>query len=301
MADLTGFQLIGDDFTGYADTAALQAQWDTSNAVDKRYWFAVSTTNVSLDTAVTYNGHASMRYAWPAGSNAGPQSQIYCTNNLVNRGGPSNLTTMWVRFTLKWSPGWDSTGDGTGGDASYKVGGMGWSNYDGRGDFQYNNRTRLNVGTHAIHKVTAANTMVFVTTNFDGAPQNNEWTGADWYDFVVHYEQTSAISCQYRVFRAISGQTLVSIATIENSMVSSAGSYYTNVLADSWSLGKNYNQGRAGLPAQYMYWGRWEIVNGSTHTDPFGVDGGAALPSTPPAATPTPNTASSAVATPRVR
>gem|GEM_PF-4681273 len=91
--------VASDDFTTYADSAALVAAVSGST----KYYGSdgLNFWAVSLDASVQYKGHQTMKYDFVAG---GTDSAM--TVPIV----PSGLYHLWAKMAVRWSPGFTTTG-----------------------------------------------------------------------------------------------------------------------------------------------------------------------------------------------
>ena len=80
--------VLADSFAQYRTTDEVRAQF----AVDRLYTVVTRPDLVELDTAVRFDGHATLRLRQPGGTAATPKLQIY-----LPRGRP--LERMWLRAT----------------------------------------------------------------------------------------------------------------------------------------------------------------------------------------------------------
>lgn len=64
------------------------------------------------------------------------------------------------------------------------------------------------------------------------------------------------------------GQVPVLKGTVPGTMLSGGALPLINGV----SVGLNFNQVRTASQSQAIWWGQWEVVDGSQHADPFGSD-----------------------------
>jgi hypothetical protein len=98
-AEIPAFEAYAsDDFTSYADTAALRTA--VGNGTTYRS-DVENPTLVTLDTSVTFEGHNTMRYDFPEDSPATPQVAPIVSPVLDN---------VWFRVRIKFVSGFNTTG-----------------------------------------------------------------------------------------------------------------------------------------------------------------------------------------------
>jgi len=264
---LSGDAFLYDDFTKYQSTSDLLANISTIAGGPGDYHTVLYSDGhnanlVQLDQTVLYDGHATMKYNQPGGTDATPGLWPWFPNG-------KTLGTMWLRAKIRMSPGFTTTGVLTNSANAYKLLGFGWgNNLNGRGGVAVTNTTQYQVYWQAN---TSTGTP---TTGMDFAIGGNvasEWSDGGWYDYILEYHITSPTTAVTRFWMAKDGQAPVLRATSTSSAV--AG--YTLPRVGSVQLGLNFNQVRAPNQTQAVWYGQWEVVDGDQHADPFHVAGGS--------------------------
>jgi hypothetical protein len=271
-AGLSGKALVYDDFTRYSNTAALQNNISTvaggkgahSTALYKDGYNA---SLAELDKSVKYNGHATLKYNQPAGTSKTPALWVYFPNN-------QRLTNMWFRAKIRFSTGFTTRGT-TSAANSYKLLGWAWAGADGRATIEITNTNQYLIDW----TVTTSDKSKVGPFAYKNEPRiTNEWTDGQWYDYIVLYEQTSSTTVRQSWWLARDGQKPVLRGTVTGTMSKGTVPPVNRVM-----LGLNFNQTRS--KAQALWIGQWEVIDGSTHSDPFGVKSGTGGSTTPPPTT----------------
>jgi hypothetical protein len=248
---LSGKAIIGDDFSSYGSTAALQ----TAIGVGKMYGAFNNEQLISLDNTVTYNGHATMRYDQPGGQATTPQLWPHLPNGAA-------LKNVWFRAVIRFSPGFTTTGTLPLSANAYKLLGFGWANDFGRATLEITNTTQ--------YQAAAGTQDGDMPTQFVIAGGIvNEWKDGAWYDYVMHYQVTSPTTARLRVWHNRGGTSPVLAGTLNLTT-----KQYAAPSVGFLTLGLNFNQVRAASKSQALWYGMWEAVDGSTKPNPFGIPGG---------------------------
>ncbi len=246
---LSGLAVISDDFRGYGTTADLMARVSSLHAgtADWRTAFYSDGygTNVSLDQAVQYNGHPTMKYSQPGGVGGTPWLAVAL---------PTPLTHIWYRVKVRFSPGFSTTGTLTNSSNAYKMLSWGWSGsgFDGSGRLEITNTTEYEL----YENVQNGPSLVGGGKYMAAGNISNEWTDGGWYDYVIEVDHTQPTGI-IRLWRSKDGQPLVYQGQTQETMNNgSAMPALTGV-----TVGLNFNQVRA--PNQNQA--------GTQHPNPFGL------------------------------
>jgi hypothetical protein len=187
----------------------------------------------------------------------------------INATLPVPLEKFWFRWRMKYSPGWTSVGPLPEGYAnSYKIAFWLWDDYEGRGEIQLSNTDEyiLGVGVAGVDGYLR----YAETSLIDSQPKfgriTTEWAGTAWWEFVVYYEKTGATTARQRWWRR-------RLASGPNGFpgpwtyvgVQLSGSPTPRVRGIT--LGANRNKNNP--VTMYIYWGPWEVVDGTRHPNPF--------------------------------
>lgn len=242
----SGIVLLGDDYTGYANTNALRANMGPG----KLYNDPINTTLVDLDTSILYNGHPTARYNQPAGGGQTPQLWASL---------PYGLTDMWLRAKIRFQPGWSTVGTKPNTANAYKLMGWGWAGTDGSSRLEITNTTQYTFNW----SVSGASSGPAVDTT-DGPQVKAEWQDGLFYDYVVHYKALDTKHVQQSWWYCKDGAIPQLVKTITGVMTSG------NVpLLNRVGLGMNINQ---NIPkAQYLNWGKWEVIDGAKYPNPYNL------------------------------
>jgi hypothetical protein len=188
---------------------------------------------------------------------------------------PSHSTSFtpmdkaWVRLRMRLSPGWTDAGPEPAGHGNaYKIAFILW-----QGDFE-----RFNLGTISngysfgvsYGNVTMSQTQMSGATNWHGSALTDERTGAEWWEYVLYHERLSSTTGRWRIWKRQLTQNmqLADLPFIFDGydMVASSG---TIPQARQLVLGANKN--KCTPTTQYIYWGPYEVVDGSVYGNPFGL------------------------------
>jgi hypothetical protein len=246
-------RLLGDDFKSYTSTAAFMA----NVGVGRLYNDGVNQHLATIDTSVKYNGHQTLKYNQAGGTSATPELWPSL---------PGKQTNVWLHAVIRYSPGWTTKGVLTNTDNSYKILGMGWSNYYARAGFHLANTTAYQIFTNAV--TTTGTTAMPAVFGMAGSP-TTEWQDGAWYDYYMHYEVLTATSTRLRLWRGRAGQTPTLVATVNNSVSSG----YAAPIVGNVMLGQNFNQTRAATQSQALWYGMWEVMDGASYPNPFKIPG----------------------------
>lgn len=203
----------------------------------------------TLDQVVLYHGHPTIQYAQAAGSGLIPEMWV---------GIPGGSKHLWVKETLRFSPGWSTIGTGSGSQA-YKMFGFGYLGSEGSGRLEITNGTQYQlywgVGTIAPQKFDL--TIGNITT---------EWSDGNFYTYLYDIDFSAGTSGTVRFWFAKDGDAPKLRGTVSipaNGTLPPLGAI---------NFGMNFNQAqRSGMPAQQINYGGWEIVDATNYPHPFGL------------------------------
>ena len=260
---LSGVGLFADDFTQYHNTADLMANTSsliggTGNYQTVLYNDGANANLVSLDTVVRYNGHATMRYDQPGGVATTPtlHHAFYSV---------APLTKMWLRAKIRFSPGYTTTGTLTNSANAYKMLGWGWSGFNGRGSLEISNTNEYEFYWYVFNST--GQTIAGGNVSSAGTI-STEWTDGGWYDYILEYEITSDTTAIARAWFQKDGA-----APTLRAVTTGAGPVGTIPAVNAVFLGLNFNQVRATTQNQSIWYGQWEVVDGTQHPNPFSIPG----------------------------
>ncbi|HET6232062.1 MAG TPA: hypothetical protein VFE05_18455 [Longimicrobiaceae bacterium] len=240
-------KVAGDDWRSYAAGSSLQptGYFGTS---------AATYANVSLVSDPTFGQVA--RVTQNAGTTTAP---------VLNKKLPAALDRMWFRFRMKLSPGWNA-------GSGWTLARWTWSGYGGSGSLDFengagyaNNWSAKDAGNQYIRYT---ENLLPGSTAFGTA--SAELTSGDWYEYVVYWQKTGATTGRQHFWkrRLTSGGTTVNNAFTYYGYTEDGS---TTPQAAAVQLGANLL--KAPAATQYVYWGPWEVVNGATYANPFGMSG----------------------------
>lgn len=251
--------VAGDDWLGYANTAALVAA-GIFGANDGRFSVA---SNIAILPDAFFGQVA--RITQPQDNSTTANSGW--TVQLV-RVFPTPIDQAWYRLRVRWSPGWTTVGPYPAGAAnSYKLAFILWQGYSARAEIEFSNTSQYIIG-FSFQGVSCSSTILPGSTSWGNV--TTEWTNGDWWEYILYYQKTGATSARQRFWR----RQLTSGGTLLNSGFAFQGEEVTSCSnttpqARAITLGANKNK---TTPAdQYIYWGPWEVVDGSAFPNPWGV------------------------------
>ena len=241
---------VGDDWRSYTSVAQLQTRnlfsWGHSQSV----YTAVSLVSDPLFGQV-------VRLTQPAGTTATPT---------LGKTLPSSLAKAWLRYRVRFSPGWRIDGANTGA-ATYGLADMRWAGNAGMSamsllgsSYAINFNVRSSAGTYVRYTETqlGAADLGGVTT---------EWSAGEWWEYAMYYEQTSATTARMHYWR----RKLTSSGQPGSNWVyaglSISGASTPLVRAINIALTKS----KVTPATQYVDLGPWEVVDGSKYPNPWGL------------------------------
>jgi hypothetical protein len=260
--ELSGKAFLSDDYHAYSSSAALRSNISslhagTGDPHTSLYNDGPSAGLAELDATVTYNGHPTVKYNQPGGTAAGPQMWPSFPKGKL-------LTDMWFRAVIRFSPGFTTYGVTPNCAKAYKLLGWGWEGMTGRGGLGFTNTTDY---TFTWGLESAGKSLGFTEpTGFRKV--TTEWTDGAWYDYVIHYEQTSATTTRTTLYIGRNSETprLVYV------MNGAANPGVTVPPVDRVMLGLNFNSVREQSQNQALWYGEWEVVDGSQYANPFDLN-----------------------------
>jgi hypothetical protein len=260
--DISGNAFLADDYRSYANTAALlnnisSLHNGTGSPRTAMYNDGPYAGLAVLDTVVTYNGHPTVRYDQPGGVAGTPELWPSFPNG-------KTVTNMWLRAVIKFSPGFTTYGPVPTPSYAYKLLGWGWAGANGRGGVGFTNTTDYTL-TWGVERDGASDGFV-EQTGFSHV--TTEWTDGAWYDYVIHYEQTSATTTRTSFYLGKGTSTPVLVYVMNGTI--NPGAVIPPV--SRIMLGLNFNSPRAVGQNQALWYGQWEVVDGSQYSNPFNLN-----------------------------
>jgi hypothetical protein len=238
-------RVVGDDWSGYSSTSALLASGYFSGGS--------GTGNVTLVSDATFGQVA--RITQYAGSTASPHLQ---------KRFPAALDRMWFRFRVRFSPGWTTAGSGTNA-AQWTMGQWTWNGFGGSGTLGFQNGSEYATDWSAKN---SSNQYIQYTENLlPGSTPfgavTSEWSAGGWWEYVVYWERTSATTARQHYWKRPLGGTWTYYGFTEDG----------NTTPQAAAILLGGDLGKAPAATQYVYWGPWEVVDGSQYANPFGMPG----------------------------
>lgn len=235
-----------DDFSSYANTAALQAVLTANSFYASD---SISKTLAEIDNVVTYNGRNTLKLSQPIGS---------ATPQLVRRW-TSNYANIWAKELVKFPTGYRLDGTPTTSAQSYKLMGFEFANGLSRTIFAFS------YGDLQL-EARAAGTSNPALPYFGTVVRNNPtmFDSSKWWTFVNHYVVNAT-------------HHLVSRGWVyEDGQLPSTGHYVTLSIKDhrttisnakAFLLHRNFNLARDY--AQQVNVAEWEAVDNAAYPDPY--------------------------------
>ena len=254
--------VVSEDWHGYASKTALrQAQYF--------WWFDSAGRDVynyvDLVQDPTFGQVARITFPQNSGS---PGSSPRITQPL-----PAPLGDMWYRWKMKFQPGWTTVGPDPSGSAnSYKIAFFTWeTGFGSRGELELSNSTQYITGVGVQNA--AGSYLSYTETLLPGSAPSfgsvgTEWSDGEWWEYVVHYKKTGASSALYQYWRRrlTSGGSVAPGGWTYHGM-SMSGSATPRVASVDLGCNKNKNN----PSTMYIYWGKWEVVDGAAYSNPFAM------------------------------
>lgn len=268
---LSGLAVVSDDYTSYANTAALQANITTNiggtGAGTVKYMDGANPTWASIDPTVTFRGHQTAKYIFPASTGGACELAAPL---------PSPLLHMWFQGSIKFKPTFNSGGTNLGSSGGYKI--LSWA--FGGGTPIVDGSGRLEAaggsgGTGADHYDFYWVYSVRSTGDQGGGthitpPESlpTDWSDGDWINYYIEVDHTAGTSGFAKLWIGVNGGT-----PVYQGICTGAPSIDGESLPPvnyMW-IGLNFNQTRDVGQDLQLNWGEWEVVDGSVHAHPFGL------------------------------
>jgi hypothetical protein len=250
-------RVIGDDWRGYRTTVELRERM--------RFFSFDRTRNpndyVDLVPDATFGQVA--RVTQPA--DQGPAARTGFSPELRVLA-PEPLPHVWFRFRVRFSPGWTTAGPYPAGAAnSYKLAFILWKDADGRAQIEFSNTRQYVLGAY-VQGVRCTELRLPGSQSFGTV--STEWTDGDWWEYVMHYQRLDATTFRAEWWR----RRLTSGGRLTDGPFTYTGVERRCPSAPrvrGVALGANKNK-TTPVP-QFLYWGPWEVVDGSRYPNPFNL------------------------------
>lgn len=184
------------------------------------------------------------------------------------------LDDMWYRWRMRFEPGWTTAGPDPAGHAnSYKVAFWTWPENDGRGQLEISNTTQYITGLGVMKDGAwqRYQEQLLPGSGPDFGRITTEWSDGEWWEYVVHYRRTSPTSAHNEYWRrrlTRAGEIAPGEWTYHGYAISGAPVPPVSAV----QLGANKNKNNP--VTMFIYWGPWEVVDGSRYRNPFKVPHG---------------------------
>ncbi|HET7233944.1 MAG TPA: hypothetical protein VFJ16_28290 [Longimicrobium sp.] len=254
--------VVSEDWHGYADRTALRQKqyfWWFDSANRDVYSF------VDLVQDPAFGQVARITFPQNSGS---PGSSPRLTQPL-----PAPVGDLWYRWRMKFQPGWTTVGPDPAGSAnSYKIAFFTWeTGFGSRGELELSNSTQYITGV-GVQDAGGSYLRYTETLLPNSAPDfgsvGSEWSDGEWWEYVIHYKKTGPSSAVYQYWRRrLTSGGSVSPAAWSYHGMSMSGS--TTPRVASIDLGCNKNKNNPST--MYIYWGKWEVVDGAQYPNPFSM------------------------------
>ena len=237
-------RLAGDDWRAYASASQLSA-----------YYSSGDLARVSLAADPVFG--QVVRITQAAGSTSSPR---------LTRALPAPASRVWYRWRARFSPGWSTGGGG------WTMAQWTWSGHNGLMSAGFSGTSHaltFNVRDAAWRYLNYAETQLSGSTSWGGV--GTQFSDGEWYEYVMLWDKTGATTARAHWWT----RRLTTGGRVE----SRPWTYYGTSLSGSTtpqvgavSLGAG-NLSRAPAAAQHVFWGPWEVVDGTRYANPFGMPG----------------------------
>ncbi|HET6232064.1 MAG TPA: hypothetical protein VFE05_18465 [Longimicrobiaceae bacterium] len=250
--------VAGDDWKSYASREELRRS-------AYFWWFDARDVYGFVDLVPDATFGRALRITFPA--NAGSPGS---SPRMAQKVAP--LDDMWLRWKMRFEPGWTTSGPDPAGSAdSYKLAFFQWEGFDGRGELQFSNGTDYVTGVGVQERGGAY--LPYLEMPLPGSAPDfgrvtTEWTDGEWWEYAIHYRKTGERSAvfQYWRRRLTRGGRIDPGGWTYHGM-EMRGSPTPRVAKVELGANKNKNNPRD----LHLFWGPWEVVDGSRHPDPFAL------------------------------
>jgi hypothetical protein len=250
--------VVGSDWKEYGDTAELRAA--------RLFWWFRKDANandfVNIVDDETFGQVARITFA---ANEDGAGSAPRMVTKL-----PVPLDSIWFRWRVKFSPGFTTRGETPVGHAnSYKLAFWLWEGWDGRGQIEFSNTRQYILGCswwRPGDTVRAVERRLPDSQHFGHV--TTEWTDGQWYEYVIHYERLGETTARQHWWRRkLTEDGVIVDGPFVYTGVEITGKPAPRVRAVVLGANKNKNNPKD----MYLYWGPWEVVDGSKYANPFSV------------------------------
>lgn len=257
--------VAGEDWTSYANDAALMAAglfgWGTSGSAGPIDNFVDLVADGTFGKVV--------RITQPLDSTQGYSPQMHYVL-------AAPLNKAWFRFRIRFAPGWTTVGSGGISQSNaYKVAHMYMpgGGATGRTKIEIENTANFDFGFSFPNRSYTETLLAGNTWGPAGSsPMTTEESDNQWYEFILYHQKTGVLTGEVRAWRR---RLTTNGAIVNNPFVFVGWTYVGSAATDTFpkisSIALGINKNRSNDQTQYLYWGPWEIVDGSQYPDPWGV------------------------------
>jgi hypothetical protein len=183
------------------------------------------------------------------------------------------LDKMWYRFRVKWQPGFTTKGANPPGHAnSWKMAFWTWEGYWSRGQIEFSNTNEYILG-FSVQDPSNGQYIDYTRAPLPGDQDwghvTTEWTDGEWWEYVAYWEKTGPTTARQHWWR----RRLTNNGVIAQNPFTYTGRSYagaTTPRVRGIDLGANKN--KSNDADMYLFWGPWEVVDGSEHPNPWNMD-----------------------------
>lgn len=180
----------------------------------------------------------------------------------------------WLRFRIKFSPGWTARGStGPSYGHAWKVMHL-YMPGGGRTRIEVENATQFGCGFAYPNR---RYIIAYLPGSRAGCAGNTQLGGdkfldGEWYEWIVYHEATGPLTGRLRYWE----RRLTRLGAYEPGAwwfkgTTITGATSTDLFPPAYQLRLGVNKNRDTPSTQYVYWGPWELVDGSRFPDPFDV------------------------------
>lgn len=196
------------------------------------------------------------------------QSNTEIYNPRGSRQLPYDLADAWLRFRIRWIPGWTTVGSLPSGYAnSWKMAFLNWRGMGARMEIEFSNTSQYILGAGFLRPdgvwIRPQNSPLPGSQPWPNASE--EWTSGEWYEYVMHYQRVDSTTCKSEFW----------MKKLADSAYRYQGEQSVFPAPDSPPLVRGVelpaNKNKMNPQTMYIDWGPWEVVDGAVYPNPFGV------------------------------
>lgn len=185
-----------------------------------------------------------------------------------------SLDKVWFRWRMRFSPGWTTVGTAPAGYAnSYKIAFWLWDGFEGRGELEYSNTDDYlpfwYVKPEGESEYLDYQQIALPGSAPDFGRVGTEWNDGEWYEFVIFYDRLGPERARQHWWRRRLTTRGRIVDTYPWTYVGREFSGSAAPRVNGVMLGGNKN--RNNTSTSYIYWGPWQVVDGSSAPNPWGM------------------------------